>query len=279
MVVPAPVTRPTPQSVAVLRPVAAALALGAALVVVPFRAASAPFAGGYAGRAALVEAIDSGFIRFWHDGTGVLPADLGSAVDFWMRFHVVKAGLAAALLAVLVHLGLRAWAALSAQTGAARRALAGATAVATWTAALVALLVLVANIQGSIAPLSSALGLLPIGAPDPALAETLAQVRHGVAADPGNPAVRALLGDFATYHRAMAGLSALTAAAHLAAAALLWRTRRRTAAGARRGRALLVVAIGTVVTVAGLFAVVAAANLSTGARPGPALLGFLDGSL
>lgn len=278
MPVPAPVTRPVAPA-SVLGPLAAALALGVALVLVPFPAASALSPGGYAGRAALVDAVGAGFVRFWHEGTGSLPADLGAAVDFWTRFHVVKAGLAAALLAVLVQLGSRAWAALHARNGAGQRALAGAAAAVTWPAALVALLVLVANVQGAIAPLTSVLGLLPIGAPGPALAETLSQVRHGVAADASNPAVRALLTDVATYHVAMAVLAALTVAALLAAAGFVWRTRRRTAAGARQGRAFLVAGIGAVVAVAGLFAVVAAANLSTAERPGPALLGFFEGGL
>ncbi len=37
------------------------------------------------------------------------------------------------------------------------------------------------GLQGAIAPLSSALGLLPLHTPDPALAATIKQVRRGLA--------------------------------------------------------------------------------------------------
>lgn len=275
---PASVTRQLERPRGILWSVVAALALAVALVVIPFPAASAWSRRGYGSRAALVDALSAGFVSFWRTGTGAIPADLAAPVDFWARFHVVKAGIAAVLVVVLVLLGSRAWAARTSRGGVARL-VTGASAAAAWLASLVALVVLVANVQGALAPLSSALGLLPIGAPDPVLGDTLSQVHDGVATDLGDPSVGALISDFAAYHRIMAGLGALVAAALVVAATLLWRERRRLPAGSRRGRAPLVAAICALLAVAGFFAVVGAANLGTSARPAPALQSFFEGGL
>lgn len=262
---------------ALLRPMVTAGALVLVLFLAPFPTASLWSGGGYSTRAALVRSLSSGFVLFWDGGIGVVSPNLIVPVDFWMRFHVVKAILAAALVVVLARLGSRTWTAYTSATTAARKVAAGMLAAATAVLGMVALLILVANLQGAIAPLSSALGLLPMGTPDPALAGTVSQVRHDLATGVGSPALAVLVHDFSAYHVAMAGIGALTTAGLLATAVFLWRRRRRLTAGRQPGRQLLASVAVAAVAFAAFFAVVTAANLSTSAHPAPALLGFFEG--
>ena len=146
-----------------LWPVLAAGALTVAVVVAPFRlAAVGP--QGYPSRAALVESLSAAVVRFWSADATATGADLALPVAFWWRFHLIKAVLAALLLVTLVLLGSRTWGAYSRTTTVGRRVVVGAVAAAEGLLALLALLVTVANLQGVVAPLSSALGLLPLGA-------------------------------------------------------------------------------------------------------------------
>ena len=270
-------SRRVAQPQALYGPIVVAVALVLALFLVPFPAASLWADVGYRSRAALVDALSSAFVHFWDAGSSDIGPDLSSPVDFWMRFHVVKAALAAVLIVALAHLGSRTWAAYAAAATLARTVVAGALATATGLVALFALLALVANLQGVMAPLSSALGLLPMRAPDPSLAETLAQVRHDLVADPTSPALEALVHDFTVYHAAMAGLAALTSAGLAATAVIVWRRRSRLTPGPRQSRRLLAAAAVAAVALSGFFVVITAANISTSLRPAPGLLGFLEG--
>lgn len=258
-------------------PVVVAVALVLALFLAPFPAAAAWSDGGHRTRAALVHSLSTEFVDFWAAGQSGVRAELASSVDFWWRFHVVKAVLAAVLVVALVRLGSHAWNAYTSAATAAHRTVAGLLAAVTGLVAVVAIVILVANIQGVIAPLSSVLGLLPLGAPDPALARTLAEVRHDLAAGPGSPALEVLVHDFAAYHVAMAALGAVTTAVLVVTAVFFWQRRRRMTSRSQRGRRLLAAAAIVAVVVSGFFVVITAANLSTSARPAPALLGFFEG--
>lgn len=262
---------------ALLWPGGLSVVLVLALWLVPFPAASAWVEGGYASQAALVDALSSAFVRFWGSGSGEVGPDLAAPLDFWMWFHLIKAALAAALLLVLAHLGSRVWAAYTQAATAASRMVVGALALTTGMAATIALVVLVANVQGSIAPMTSAWGLLPVGSPT--LDPTFAEVRQALAAETSNPALEVLVRDFTRYHQAMAALGGLTAVGLLAAAVAFWRRRSRQVAPPRRGRHLLAAASLAGVLLSGFFAVVAAANVSTSARPIPALMTFFAGGL
>ena len=259
-------------------PIAWAVALLAGVFLAPFPVASMWPGGGYPSRAALVDSLTSGFVRYWDAGSGLIDPGLALPLDFWARFHVVKAVFAAVLLLVLVILGLRTWSAYTRAAIVRRRLLAGALLGVEIPLALLALLVLVANIQGAIAPFSSALGLLPVGKPDHALAETITQVRHSLASGASDPALETLVHDFTLYHVAMVGLGAVVTVALLAAAVLLWRRRAWMCVESRRGRLLLAAMVVAFVMSAAFFGVVTAVNLSTVARPAPALLGFFEGS-
>lgn len=269
--------RPAPRPRRLVGPLLWSGVLLVAVVLVPFRMASAWPGGGFSDRSALVDSLAAAVVRYWDAGSGATGAELALPVSFWARFHVVKAVLAAALFVVAMVLGARTLTAYAGATSLARRVGLGALAVASGAVALLALVVSVANVQGAIAPLSSALGLLPLRAPDPALGQTIEQVRQGLANGAPDPALAALVHDFAVYHAAMAGLGALVTVGLLVGAVRLWRSRARMSGLSRRGRGLLTLAIGAALATAAFFGVVTAANLSTVAHPAPALLAFFDG--
>ena len=261
-----------------LWPILSAGALVVAVVVAPFRLASAWRDGGYPDRAALVDSLSAAVVRFWSADATAPAQDLALPVTFWLRFHVIKAVLAALLLVILALLARRTWGAYTRTTTATRRVALGALAAAEGLLVLLALLVTVANLQGAIAPLSSALGLLPLGAPDPALAQTTDEIRQALAAGTPGPALQALLADFTRYHVAMAVLGTLATAGLLAVAVVLWRRRGRMPDAQPRGRGLLAIAAVALLVTAVFFAVVTAANVSTAADPAPALLAFFEGA-
>ena len=101
--------------------------------------------------------VTDGFVQLWATGDGRL-GELSATADFWARFHVVKATLSTVLLVVLCLLLPRVWRASTDAGSRARRwglALLGQAASAL---AVVSLLLVVANLQGAVAPLSSAPG-------------------------------------------------------------------------------------------------------------------------
>lgn len=257
-------------------PIAAA-ALAVAVVVLPFRLAAVGLGGGFADVTALGDAVTSGFVDFWSAGAADLPADLAKAVDFWARFHVVKAILAAALLVTLVALGPRVLASSARARSVPQRLLAALVVLLHAAVAVLALLVVVANIQGAVAPLSSVLGLMAVTGSDPELAASTAEVRHALAAGEHPPALGTLLADFTTYHVVMAWLGGAVTVGLVVTAVLLWRRRTRVPRTDRRLRRLVLALAGAVLVLAGFFGVVTAANISTAARPAPALLGFFQG--
>ncbi len=260
-----------------LWPVLAAGALTVAVVVAPFRlAAVGP--QGYPSRAALVESLSAAVVRFWSADATATGADLALPVAFWWRFHLIKAVLAALLLVTLVLLGSRTWGAYSRTTTVGRRVVVGAVAAAEGLLALLALLVTVANLQGVVAPLSSALGLLPLGAPDPALARTTDEIRQALVGGAPGPALQALLADFTRYHVAMAVLGTLVTVGLLAASVVLWRRRARVPGARPPGRGLLALVAVCLLVTAAFFAVVTAGNISTVLDPAPALLAFFEGA-
>ena len=254
----------------------AAAVLTAAALLVPFPLAAASSAGGYPGPDALREGVTTGFVRFWAAGTGALGPELTAAVDFWARFHVVKAALAGALLGVLLVLVPRLW---RASTEAAGRRRWGLRSLMPVTASLLvlALLALVANVQGALAPLSSVLGVLPLGAPTAELAAPVSQAREAIVTGSASPAAATLLDDFARYHAVMAGLGALVTVVLLVGTAAVLRRRFRTPRADRAHRRALVTTGACLLVLAAFFAVVTLANAGTARHPAAALVGFLDG--
>src|SRR5687768_3628962 len=91
---------------------ALAAALGAAFVVAPATLAASGPGGGFADQRHLTEALRPAFVEYWRSGDRELSPALAGVVDYWLRYHVAKAVIAAVLLTVLVVLGTRLWTAL-----------------------------------------------------------------------------------------------------------------------------------------------------------------------
>jgi len=262
---------------------ALAVALGAAFVLAPgVLAASAP-GGGYAGQPALIRALHTAFTRYWSSGDRAFPPDLERLVDYWTRYHVAKAVIAALLLTVLVILGRRLWAAL---LGAARLT-PGRGAVLASSLALVAVLsvgsvmLVVANIQGAVAPFASLISMLPSGPHDEQLIHTLGQVKQGLAAYPGTggrtaPALEAMISGFVLYHVAVVALAAVVAVTLAVMGAVSWKRRARTRSSERRTRHALAIAAVSSALLALVMIVIAAANLGNAMNPAPALLALFN---
>lgn len=251
-----------------------------AVALLPFPAASLWPGGGYPDVSALGAALSRGLVRYWSDGTGVVGPDLAEPVAFWARFHAVKALLAVPLLVVAVLLGRQIWREHVCSDRGGRRVWLAIAGVVEAPLVLLAVLLVVANIQGAIAPLSSALGLIDLGSRDRTLATTLHEIRVGLDAasdQPGTPPLSGLVDDFAAYHAAMVWLGAAVTVVLAVVAVRLWRRSRRAVAGARRVRVVRRSGALASLAVAAAFALITAANLSTFAHPAPALLGFFQG--
>ncbi|WP_198950755.1 hypothetical protein [Kineosporia sp. A_224] len=266
-----------------------ALATAAAALLVAFVVAPGPLAARgsgrtFAGQDGLVEAVRVAFVEFWGSGARAFPPALAGVVDYWFRYHVAKAVIAAVATVVLLALGARLWTAFRSadRLGAGRgAALVGAGGlVAALVVASVA--VVMANVQGALAPFASALSLLPVGETDGALAGALGQARQQLTGYPAGgrtPGLDLMVDDFARYHLVLAVTGAVVAAAFAGAGVLMWRRAARTGPGERRaGRALRAGAVGSA-ALSVVVLVVVAANVTTAADPAPALLAFFAGGL
>ncbi|MGW2480690.1 hypothetical protein ACWCWQ_12820 [Streptomyces sp. NPDC001571] len=232
----------------------------------------------------LIDLLSASFVGYWNSGEQSLTPDLEQIVDYWRCFHVVKAFMAATLLAVLIALGVLLWKAFVRARGlTARPGAPLATAATVVTAlAMVSLAAVMANIQGALAPLSSLLTMLPQHPPHGALADTLGQVRQHLADYPNAdgrtpPAVEVIVSDFSRYHVVIA-VAALTVAVVITGLSVLsWRMSSRTEASDRRTRRIFR-CFGLLSALVSLtFAVLAVANVSTVTEPAPALLGYFRG--
>lgn len=263
---------------------ALAVALVPAFVLLPGPLAASTSGGGFGDRDRLVDSLSASFVDYWGSGDRDLSPGLEGMVRYWLHYHVVKAVVAAALLAVLAALGvlLRRAFLRAGGLGVGRRA-ALATAVVVVTAlGLASSAAVLANVQGAMAPLSSLLSMLPVRSPHGELADALDQVRQHLADRPDAgartpPAVEVMVGDFARYHLVTA-VTALTATVVLIGLSVVsWRRFAGTETSDRRTRRVfgsfgLLWALSS-----SAFAVVAAANASVAADPAPALLAFFEG--
>ncbi|MGL5928481.1 MAG: hypothetical protein ACRCY8_06060 [Dermatophilaceae bacterium] len=242
----------------------AAFALVAATVLLPWPVASWWAGTSWQGPDDLARAVGDGLVGDWRRGAmlGDGGAGLVEPSQFWQRFHLVKAVLAALLLAVAAVLTARWWSAPRAGSTRRRHAARRLAGVASGGLAGLALLVVVANVQGVIAPLSSVLAFLPTSPEDAALTSAVGALQNDIAAGSPSPVAATLVSDFSTYHAAMAVLGALTAVAMAALVVHVWRRRQWGS-----GVSLVVASLA--------FALVAAANIGTALDPAPALDAFL----
>ncbi|MEW2609792.1 tat (twin-arginine translocation) pathway signal sequence [Streptomyces sp. NPDC047880] len=222
-----------------------------------------------------------GLVAYWDSGSPDFPRQLDTTVEFWFRFHLVKAVVSALLLAAVVVLGvlLGRLARQRADGRPGRRLLVPAGALVALLGPF-ALVALVANVQGAVAPFASLLPMLTGGDADTdgELAGTLAQMRQQIADHPAeghSPPLAAMIGDFALYHAVLAAMAATAGLALAGVAAALWR-RRRAAPGTRSRRAMKA-GVAASALCAALALVIAVANTTSAAHSSQALAAFLDG--
>ena len=205
------------------------------------------------------------------DGAGRSAPVVREVLDYWSGYHLAKAGLAALLALALIVPARSAWRrVLGAGTGAGRAAIVGAStrSIGLSAAALGATLLVIANVQGAVAPLTSALAL-PGTAVPASLRDDL------VAGGPPSPALGTMLADYSGYHIALAVGLALLA---VGTAFVGVRSVRSVRTGALGGRRVLVWLVGAgwfVVTLACVSVVVA--NIGNALGPAAGLQLLFDG--
>ena len=237
--------------------------LVAAVAFLPWPLAQRIADSPWSGPGDLAHGVADAFVIDHRHGTTPTAADaaLRPSTEFWRWFHLVKAVVAVPLVVVAGVLvpRLRARGAGSRMRRIGRATASGTAACVT----LVGVVIVIANVQGAFAPLSSVLSFLPqVSGTEVAVAARA--VRLDVSAASLAPSTSALVHDFAVYHAVLAVAATCLVIGCLVMAARLWRSRHRCDPAATG-------------FVAVAFAVIAAANLSTAFAPAPAFAAFLGG--
>lgn len=225
-------------------------------------------------------------VGYWRSRDLSRPPAVQRLVDYWFRWHLIKIGISALMLIVLVALTVMLWRAFlrTDRRGAGRTAVLVSAGVALATATLFALLVLAVNINTTAVPFPALFPFLVDGAaPDPALAGVLEQAKAQLAGShPAGgytpPALDDMVGEFARYHTVLAVIDAGAMVAFAGLAVVLWRRFARTAKADRRTRRVLGW-FGAVAVVAALLTMAfVVADASVALDPAPGLLSLLNGS-
>ncbi|MGW3951855.1 hypothetical protein ACWEKM_13120 [Streptomyces sp. NPDC004752] len=260
-----------------------AVALGAAFVLAPRTLAAGASSVGFADQRSLVSALSSAFVDYWNSGDRGFPPSLERVVDYWFWYHVAKAVIAALLLIVLVALGVLLWKTfLRAGDPRGRRAVLASAGALVTMLALFSLAVVMANIHGAVAPFASLISMLPLGASDGRLAETVDQIRQQLTHYPGTgghtpPALAVMVDDYARFHEAMVVLAVTVALVLIGMSAISWTSYAKRGSSDRRTKRVLGL-FGVVSALSSLAViVVAVANWSVAADPAPPLLAFFNG--
>ena len=214
--------------------------------------------------------------RWWTSNDPVPDDELAALVTFWSGFHAVKAVLAALLLVAAGGMAARLLGACVRADRPAHLRTWGTAGFGCLLLAMIALLVLIANVQGAWAPLSSAVSLLPTDGSNADLASAAAGLHQQLLAGTRTPPLTTLVEDFRRYHLVLAICSALSTVLLFGGLVSWWRRRARVPRAQRRPRRVIA---AVAVLLAGLMlflALITLANMSTAADPAPALAGFLD---
>lgn len=239
--------------------------LAAATLSLPWHLATAVTGAPWSGPAEFTNSIRLGLIGDWSRGImdpGTTASALADEAAFWRWFHAIKALLAAGALLSSATLTGYAWRAMRSSTHSRKRFTWLIVSGAGSAIALVTSLVVIANVQGALAPLSSVLSFLPSTGSDPDLARAVTDLRAIVAGTRAPSAM--VVGDFARYHAVVAVMLGLAAFLAVMLGARLLRHREWFAGG---GAAVVAVA----------FTVLTFANAATAINPVPALDTFLRG--
>ncbi|MEV6638004.1 hypothetical protein AB0M54_45510 [Actinoplanes sp. NPDC051470] len=189
------------------------------------------------------------FVGYWSSGGPDFRPDLQRLVDHQFHYHLARVVFALPLLAVLVTLAVRH-----------RRFRLPLGALA-----LVAAVLLIANVQGAVSPFGTMLPALASGPADAELVAVLAQVRDQLHNGPASPALDVILDEYVRWHVVKGVLVGLLAAVLIGLSVVAWRRRHRWLS-----------LLTTVPAMAAL--VVVAANVTTVMNPIPPLLLLLQGS-
>lgn len=253
---------------------ALAAALIVAFVLAPGPLAATRSTADLKSNRSIIAGFRGAFITYWSSGHRAFDPGMQRVVDYWFRYHVAKMVLAAAVLAVLIPLGVAIWRAFLRDRGLRAAGLATG-GVLTTGVAVVALAAVMANIHGMAAPFGSLLPMLFDGPITGSLASTLAQVRQQEAAGHHPPALDAINSDYVRFHAVMAVEGTIVVVVLLALTVLLWRRFGRSSE--RRARRLLFSYAVFTPLLALTLAVVVVANATTAAHPQAGLEGFIAG--
>lgn len=219
----------------------------------------------------LPSAVAEGFTQWMQSGR-MTGTTLAVSTSFWMVFHLVKALVAAALLVTVIPVGIRIWGAYARTDSRGRRILLWLAGVVGAPAVPLLVLMVMANVQGVVAPLSSVLNFLPLDTP------AVTDVRTALAAGQTTPALSTLTNDFRLYHAALVVCAVIAVLAVVGATVVLWVRRARTPREQRRLRRVLAAGGMIVPMFLLILGVVLLANASTVADTTPALVAFFEGS-
>ena len=256
-----------------------ALMLGAAFVVAPVWLAGGGHGGGFSGSAALSRSVGNEFIAFWRTSDQALPTGMNDLLQYWMRYHVAKAVLAGFLLIVLTVLATRLWGpGTDSSVPASRRRVAGVVGATATAGGFGAALLLMANVQGAVAPLSSLLSLVPSSSDDPAVGQVQAQVVQQLrSGNTSRPALAHMVDDFGIYHAVLAASALVLVCVTAVVGVVVGRSYMGTARSdraVRRTKALT----GTGFAIAGVAVLILAlANIGNAIDPEHALQLFYAG--
>lgn len=244
-------------------------ALGVAFVWVPARVVG----GATVSRPVLRRSTADAVAAYWHSGRAAWTDEIRDLIDQWRSYHLVKAVIAGAAVVLLAQVAVRSRRRASTGVHPMRRAVGAA---ATGTGLLLAVLVLIANIQGAAAPFASLLSVLPAPAANRSFAPTSGEIRDALAqratsGHAGAPALERMIDAFVDYHVVLAVLAgALAVSAAVVVVRGLARRQRSAGAAASTARRGLVALTGpALVCVAA--GVLCLANVSTALRPVPVL--------
>jgi hypothetical protein len=257
-----------------------ALTLAAAFVVLPRPFAAAVSGRDYGDEQHLRVTVTAAFVDYWQTGRRLLTTELSHLVDYWRWYHVLKAATAIGLMVVLVVLASRLWRAFagSAPRAQARR-LATAGVVVT-VLAVVAFVAAMANLQGTIAPFSSLMSMLPITSAQGDLTVMIGQVKAQLSHYPSGSsgALQQMVHDLAVYHVVIAVISGTAAAALIGLVVVSFRAYAGTRRVDRRARRLFR-GLGSAALVMGvLLGLLALGNTSAVIDSPTAVLNFYRGT-
>lgn len=272
---------PRPQLRSLLRSPWVLAAAGVAALVgvalLPWRVADVWPAAAGVDEATLGGRLAESFVAYWQNGDPAVGADLAHVVAYWQAFHVTKAVAAAVLLAILVLLGVRIWQAFARSARPGVRAMLATVGVLGAPLAPLVLVVLLANIQGAVSPLSSVLTFLRTDGTDPAVAQVVAQIGEGLRSGAMSAPLTALVEDFRAYHAVLAVTATVLALGIVVTSIVLLVVRARLPRDQRRARAVLMTIAAVIPALAVVFAFLALVNASTVEDTVPALAAFFEG--